>query len=281
MWRNIKRQLKQVALGAIALSVAGPVLADPPAKVELSGGQVSQIQKIAAERGLNVDDLLAAAKTYTPSGKHDDFITFASGGHSGQIFVIGVPSMRLLRSIAVFTPEPWQGYGYGVGNDVLAEGDLDKDHKLTWGDTHHPALSETNGEYDGQFLFIGDKANARMAVIDLRDFETKQIIKNPITLSDHGCGFVTPNTDYVIEGGQYPAPLGMTYAPISDFKKSYRGVVTLWKFDRNKGRIDKDASFAMELPPYDQDLFDAGKLASDGLLFGNCFNAEAAYGAIE
>jgi nitrous-oxide reductase len=273
--------LRRAAYGVVALAIAGPALADPPAKVELSGGQVSQIQKIAAERGLNVDDLVAAAKTYMPSGKHDEFITFASGGHSGQMFVIGVPSMRLLRSIAVFTPEPWQGYGYGVGNDVLAEGDLDKDHKLTWGDTHHPALSETNGEYDGQFLFIGDKANARMAVIDLRDFETKQIIKNPITLSDHGCGFVTPNSDYVIEGGQYPAPLGMTYAPIGDFKKSYRGVVTLWKFDRSKGRIDKDASFAMELPPYDQDLFDAGKGASDGLLFGNCFNAEGAYGAIE
>jgi nitrous-oxide reductase len=58
-------------------------------------------------------------------------------------------------------------------------------------------------------------------------------------------------------------------------------MTTLWKFDRAKGRIDKDQSFAIELPPYHQDLFDAGKGASDGLLFGNSFNAEAAYGAIE
>ena len=286
MWLSIKQHLKSAAHGA-AIAVAIAAFAAPasaqeqPAKVELGSGQVDQLQKIAAERGLNVDDLVAAAKTYMPSGKHDDYITFASGGHSGQIFVIGVPSMRQLRTIAVFTPEPWQGYGYGVGNDILKGGDLDENHKLTWGDTHHPALSETNGEYDGQFLFIGDKANARMAVIDLRDFETKQILKNPIALSDHGCGFVTPNTDYVIEGGQYPTPLGMKYAPIGDFKKSYRGTVTMWKFDRTKGRIDKDQSFAIELPPYDQDLFDAGKGASDGLLFGNCFNAEAAYGAIE
>ena len=46
---------------------------------------------------------------------------FASGGHRGQVLVIGVP-MRLLRVIAVFTPEPWQGWGYGVGNKILKEG---------------------------------------------------------------------------------------------------------------------------------------------------------------
>jgi hypothetical protein len=63
---------------------------------------------------------------------------------------------------------------------------------ITWGDTHHPAISETNGEYDGQFLFINDKANPRLAVIDLRDFETKQIVVNPIFKSEHGGAFVSP-----------------------------------------------------------------------------------------
>ena len=268
---------------ALAAAVSATLVSVAPAqnKVELSSGQLSELQKVAATRGLNVDDLIAAAKTYTPSGKIDEYITFASGGHSGQIFVIGVPSMRQLRTIAVFTPEPWQGFGYGSGEDVLKEGDLDENHKIRWGDTHHPALSETDGSYDGQFLFIGDKANARIAVIDLRDFETKQILKNPITMSDHGCGFVTPNSEYVIEGGQYANPLGNTYAPIEEYKKAYRGMCTLWKFDRAKGRIDKSKSFAIELPPYHQDLFDAGKLASDGLIFGNSFNSEAAYGAIE
>ena len=38
-----------------------------------------------------------------------------------------------------------------------------------------------------------------------------------------------------------------------------------WKFDRDKGRIDKDQSFAIELPPYMQDLSDAGKLGSYGV----------------
>jgi nitrous-oxide reductase len=278
----MRHKIPTNSLGKAALLTATMLFSNiAAAQVTMNNSQVSELQKIAAERGLNVDDLVAAAKTFTPSGKIDEYLTFASGGHGGQILVIGVPSMRQLRTIAVFTPEPWQGYGYGVGNDVLAGGDLDKDHPITWGDTHHPALSETKGEYDGQFLFIGDKANARMAVIDLRDFETKQVIKNPITLSNHGCGFVTPNTEYVIEGGQYAAPLGMTHAPIEQYNESYRGMVTLWKFDRQKGRIDKDASFALELPPYHQDLFDAGKLASDGWLFGNSFNTERGVGMVE
>jgi nitrous-oxide reductase len=77
---------------------------------------------------------------------------------------------------------------------------------------------------------------------------------------------VTPNTEYVIEGGQYATVLGYGYAPIEEYKKSYRGMVTLWKFDRAKGRIDEANSFALELPPYWQDLSDSGKRASRRVL---------------
>ncbi len=236
------------------------------------------LEEVAKERGLTPADLLAAAKTYTPSGKKDDYMMFASGGHSGQVFVIGLPSMRLLKSIGVFTPEPWQGWGFSKDTkDILHEGDPEGD-TLTWGDTHHPALSETNGDYDGQYLFINDKANARIAVIDLRDFETKQIVKNPLAYSDHGGTFVTTNTEYVIEGGQYAMPWAGEYEPISEYKTKYHGMITFWKFDRQSGRIDKQNSFALELPPYWQDLTDAGKLVSEGWVFQNSFNTEMAVG---
>jgi nitrous-oxide reductase len=249
--------------------------------IELTAEQVAQLTKIANDRRLNVDDLAAAAKTFMPSGRHDDYVLFSSGGQSGQIFAIGVPSMRLLRSIAVFTPESWQGYGFGGSEDRVHK-DLEINGKpVLWGDTHHPALSETRGDYDGEYLFIGDKANARLGVIDLRDWETKQIVKNPLTISDHGAAFVTPDTDYIIEGGQYATVLGYGYAPMDEYKKSYRGMVTMWKFDRAKGRIDVANSFALELPPYWQDLADAGKLASDGWFFVNSFNTEMATGGIE
>jgi nitrous-oxide reductase len=269
-----KRMQFAAGLGLVA-ALAGAGLSQP------AGAQsISDVQKVATERGLSTADLLAAAKTFTPSGEKDPYIIFSSGGHSGQVFAIGVPSMRILRSIAVFTPEPWQGWGYGVGNDVMAAGFPSGKVNL-WGDTHHPALSETAGDYDGEWLFINDKINARVAVIDLRDWETKQILKNPLTVSDHGGTFVTPNTEYVIEGGQYSVPWGSDYAPISEYKTKYKGSVTLWKFDRKRGRIDESKSFALELPPYWQDIADAGKLVSDGYIFMNSLNSELATGGIQ
>ena len=247
-------------------------------------GATEDINAIAAARGLTPNDIAAAVKTYMPSGMHDEYYQFASGGQSGQVYVIGLPSMRILKQIAVFTPEPWQGYGYGEKGTmgVLSQGGMAADGgPLTWADTHHPALSETGGDYDGQFLFINDKANARVAVIDLRDFETKQIVKNPITLSDHGGTFVTPDTDWIVEGGQYAMPLGYAYSSIENYEADYRGMITFWKFDREKGRIDMAKSFAIELPPYWQDLCDSGKLVSDGWVFCNSINTEMATGGVE
>jgi nitrous-oxide reductase len=247
-----------------------------------SAAAPGDINAIAAERGLTPADIEAAVKTYTPTGQHDEYIMFASGGHSGQMFVIGMPSMRLLKVIGVFTPEPWQGWGYGAESsmEVLEQGKINGEEVL-WGDTHHPALSETGGEYDGEWVFINDKANARIAVIDLRDFETKQIVKNPIAINDHGGTMVTPDTEWIIEGGQYAAPLGWEYASLEDYEEEYRGMVTFWKFDRESGRVQTDRSFAIELPPYWQDLCDAGKLVSEGWVFCNSFNTEMATGGVE
>ena len=250
----------------------------PKAVEQVSTAPARSVADLMKERGLSEADVSAALQTYTPTGKKDDYYTFASGGHGGNLIVIGVPSMRILKYVGVFTPEPWQGYGYGdQSNQVLAGGKrFGKD--ITWGDMHHPALSETNGEYDGEVLFVNDKANARIAVIDLEDFVTKQIVTSELIQSDHGATFVTPNTEYVVESSQYPAPLGGTYAPIEDYKDKYRGAAIFWKFDREKRRIDPEKSFAIELPPYMQDLADSGKLASEGWVFINSFNTEMAYG---
>ena len=255
-------------LGILAIAFAMPAVAET-------------LQDVMKARELTQQDLLAAAKTYVPTGKRDEFIVFSSGGQSGMVIVYGIPSMRLLKYIAVFNPEPWQAYGFDEESKAVLNQGRINGRDITWGDTHHPALSETNGDYDGQFLFINDKANPRLAVIDLRDFETKQIVVNPVFQSEHGGAFVSENTEYVIEGAQYAAPLGGAYEPLERFNEAYRGGVTYWKFDREKGRLDPANSFSLELPPYSQDLSDFGKGPSSGWSFTNSFCSERYVGGIE
>ena len=240
-----------------------------------------ELAKVMKDRGLSEIDVVRAAKTYNPTGVKDKYVVFSSGGQSGQMLVYGVPSMRLLKYIAVFTPEPWQGYGYDKDSlEILRQGNI-RGREINWGDTHHPALSETDGKYDGKWLVINDKANPRIAVIDLEDFETKQIVPNPVFKSEHGGAFFTPNSDHILEAAQYAAPFDNEYHPIEDYKETYRGGVTVWKFDSKIGRIIPKDSFTLELPPYMQDLSDSGKGISDGWGFTNSFNTEMYTGGIE
>ena len=241
----------------------------------------TSLQEVMKVRGLTEKDVLAAAKTYTPTGGRDEYVAFSSGGQSGQLIVYGIPSMRILKYVAVYTPEPWQGYGFDdESNAVLAQGRIHgKD--IRYGDTHHPALSETDGEYDGRYLFINDKANPRMAVVDLHDFETKQIVVNPFFKSQHGGAFVTPNTEYIMDPAQYAAPLGDGFVPLEEFNSKYRGGLTYWKFNREVGKLEPENSFTFEFPPYSQDLSDAGKGPSYGWGFTNSFCSERYVGGIE
>ena len=239
------------------------------------------LKDVMKARGLTEKDILAAAKTYTPTGGRDEYLAFASGGQSGQVIVYGVPSMRILKYIGVFTPEPWQAYGFDdESKEVLAQGRIGgKD--ITFGDTHHPAFSETDGEYNGKYLFINDKANPRIAVIDLHDFETKQIVVNPFFKSAHGGAFVTPNTEYIMDAAQYAAPYGEDFVPLSKFNDEYRGGLTYWKFNMETGKIEPENSFTFEMGPYSQDLSDAGKGPSYGWGFTNSFCSERYVGGIE
>ena len=110
----------------------------------------------------------AAERVYVKPGELDAYYAFLSGGHHGNVYVYGMPSCRHITTIPVFTPEPAVGYGVDEESKEMLGG-------LTWGDCHHPGLSETDGDYDGRWLFINDMPNARIARIDLKDFKTKQI----------------------------------------------------------------------------------------------------------
>ena len=246
-------------------------------------GAESDVNAIIEDRGLTVEEAEAALMTYVPPGQYDPYIIFSSGGHSGNVHLIGVPSMRLLKTIPVFTPESWSGYGQGSDHSeaVLAMGSSDKQaEQLAWGDTHHPALSETGGEYDGRWVYIQDRANGRLGMIELKDFKTKQIVDVPNIQTSHGGAFVTPNSEYIHISSMTPmAQTEDGYAEIDEasYTENFRGMSSFMAIGP-EGRVDMDRSFQIELPPYTQDLADAGKLDSDGLAFIGSYNSEQATG---
>ena len=216
----------------------------------------------------------AAIATYVAPGDLDEYYLFYSGGHSGNVYVAGIPSMRHISTIPVFTPYPATGYGFDKDSKEMLGG-------YTWGDAHHPSISETNGDYDGRWLFISDNANNRMARIDLRDFKTKQIFGPiPNVSGNHCSSFVTPNTEYVLAGSRFSIPLPRgTYAPIEQYATTYKGVVAGIAIDPKTGQMS--LGWEILMPPFNYDLGDAGKGASNGWGFWTCYNSERATGKLE
>ena len=216
----------------------------------------------------------AAVASYVAPGDLDEYYLFYSGGHSGNVYVGGVPSMRHISTIPVFAPYPATGYGFDKeSKELLGE--------YTWGDVHHPALSETKGDYDGRWLFVNDNANNRVARIDLRDFKTKQILGPiPNVSGYHGGSFVTPNTEYILAASRFSIPLPKgTAAPIEEYGTKFNGVVAGVKVDPQSGEMS--VGFQILMPPFNYDLGDAGKGVSEGWAFWTCYNSERATGKLE
>ncbi len=235
-------------------------------------GGCARKPKRFAQQGGDVTE--AAVATYVAPGDMDEYYLFYSGGHSGNVFVAGVPSMRHITTIPVFTPYPGVGYGFDKASKEMLGG-------FTWGDAHHTALSETSGDYDGRWLFISDNANNRMARIDLHDFKTRQIFGPiPNVSGNHCSSFVTPNTEYVLIGSRFSIPLPRhTYAPLEQYATVYKGVVGGVAVDPKTGQMS--LGWEILMPPFDYDLGDAGKGASNGWAFWTCYNSERATGKLE
>jgi nitrous-oxide reductase len=144
-----------------------------------------------------------------PPGEHDEYYGFWSGGHSGEVRVVGIPSMRELRRIPVFQKDGAVGYGHDEQTKtVLREGgDVGSVAGHEWGDSHHPILSESGGDYDGKYLWINDKVSGRLARINLKYFETDAITDIPNMQACHGCSVQSPDTKYVYGVGEFRVPV--------------------------------------------------------------------------
>ena len=260
MRRNTGPDIPRYGLLALAILATACAPSAPKGAQRAGGGATSDVA-------------IAAQKTYVAPGDLDEYYMFSSGGHSGQIYVYGLPSMRHLSTIPVYTPYPATGYGFDDESKKML-GDL------TWGDVHHPSLSETNGDYDGRWLFVNEM-NGRLARVDLRDFKTKQIIGPiPNVSGNHASAFVTPNSEYSVMASRFsiPIPKG-TVAGVDKYATDYKGVITGIKIDPKSGEM----SFGWQvlMPPFDYDLGDAGKKASNGYVFFTSYNTEKATGKLE
>ncbi len=284
-------RILSVAMAVVVLSLFSVSCGEKGEKTQGAKGESAvgaprgkeSFQDVVKRRGLNEQDVLAAVKTYTPDNLKDEGVAANSGGQEGNLPTYVFPSMRMVKYVPINTRQPYAGFGYSEETyNLLKKGFIDG-AEILWGDTHHPGFSETDGVYDGKWLAINDKANPRVYIVDLRDWYVKQIIQNPIFRSDHGGCFFTPNSEYFMEACQYPAPFDRKYYPLTEenFKKYWRGGLTYWKFDKNTGTVDMSKSFTFEMPPYTQDLSDAGKGVSYGWGFTNSFCSEMYVGGIE
>ena len=234
-------------------------------------GSCGRKSAIKQERGGTAE---AATLTYVAPGDTDEYYLFYSGGHSGNVYVAGVPSMRHISTIPVFAPYPATGYGFDKESKEMLGA-------FTWGDVHHPAISETKGDYDGRWLFVNDNGNNRIARIDLRDFKTKQILGPVPNISGfHGGSFITPNSEYVLAASRFSIPLPKgTSAPIEEYATKYNGVVSGIAVDPNSGQMS--VGWQILMPPFNYDLGDAGKGPSEGWAFWTSYNTERATGKLE
>lgn len=230
-----------------------------------------------AKSGSNKD---AASKVYVEPGKYDEFYNFVSGGFSGQMSVYGIPSGRLFRIIPVFSVDPTSGYGYSEETKPM----LNTSHGyVPWDDSHHPALSVSEGAHDGRWAFINANNTPRIARIDLKTFRTVDIIEIPNSSGNHSSPFITQNSEYVVAGTRFSYPMDDAASnpdvSIDTYKENFKGTVSFIGIDPKSGNMS--LSFQIILPGMNFDLARAGKKASGDWVFFSCYNSEQANTLLE
>ena len=176
----------------------------------------------------------AAQRVYVAPGEKDELYAFLSGGFSGQLLVYGIPSGRLRRTIHVFSQHPENGWGYTDETKPMLETSYGF---IPWDDLHHTALSQTDGDDDGRWIFVNGNNTPRVARIDLTHFETTEILEIPNAAGNHASPFVTPNTEYIVSSTRFSLPVPNADVPISEYKKFFKGQISFITADQ-PGKMD-------------------------------------------
>lgn len=220
-----------------------------------------ELAEVAKARGLTPQDLIASVKTYNPSGASDEYLAFYGTGVSGRLAVVSMPAMKILKYVSVFSAEPWQGYAFDDESKAIIKGSSRDEIEYTFGDMGTPALSLTKGNHDARAIFISDASNGRIGLVDLAEYEAKQVVTNPIFKNTNSDLSVSTNTEYIAQ---------TTLTPEKLEKYGLQAGATFWKFveKEHDGQkhffINQVGSFSVLLPPAKQSSPSIGKGVSEG-----------------